>query len=436
MASTRSPDQKVRLTKTAVDRMLAPATGQIFLRDAELKGFAVRMTAGGVKAFVVEKRVDGRVRRIKLGRYPEVTVEQARKRAQEMLEGIAGGGNPVADKQRAEFKGITLGKAFEDFLRARRNLKPKTVYDYRRLMAVAFEDWEARRLVDIRKDAVLQRHQQLGDQRGEAYANLAMRFLRSVINFAIAHYEDETGRALLPENPVARITQTPSWYRSTRRQTGIRRDELARWYEAVTALGAEGAHKAMVISDYLVFLLFTGLRRQEAAQLRWSDVDLDRRTLVIPDPKNRIPLVLPLSGVAAQVLERRAAARVNGYVFAGSGAAGFLVEPRKHMVKVSIRSGIPFTLHDLRRTFITVAESLDISAYALKRLVNHRVSSDVTDGYIVSDVERLRGPMDRIGRALEDAVRTGASPGPFHGSPPADAAADDGSARRSHNGVD
>ena len=55
-----------------------------------------------------------------------------------------------------------------------------------------------------------------------------------------------------------------------------------------------------------------------------------------------------------------------------------------------------FTLHDLRRTFITIAESLDIPAYALKRLLNHKDSNDVTAGYIVSDVNRLREPMQRI----------------------------------------
>ena len=53
-------------------------------------------------------------------------------------------------------------------------------------------------------------------------------------------------------------------------------------------------------------------------------------------------------------------------------------------------------LHDLRRTFITAAESLDISAYALKRLLNHKMSNDVTAGYIINDVERLRKPMQLI----------------------------------------
>jgi integrase len=63
-------------------------------------------------------------------------------------------------------------------------------------------------------------------------------------------------------------------------------------------------------------------------------------------------------------------------------------------------SGVSFTLHDLRRTFITIAENIDISAYALKRLVNHKMTNDVTAGYIVSDVERLRKPMEQISRRI------------------------------------
>lgn len=66
------------------------------------------------------------------------------------------------------------------------------------------------------------------------------------------------------------------------------------------------------------------------------------------------------------------------------------------MNKIIAQSGVNFTLHDLRRTFITVAESLDIPAYALKRLLNHKMTQDVTAGYIVMDVERLREPMQKI----------------------------------------
>ncbi len=65
-------------------------------------------------------------------------------------------------------------------------------------------------------------------------------------------------------------------------------------------------------------------------------------------------------------------------------------------LKVTDASGVTFTPHDLRRTFITIAESLDIPAYALKRLLNHTSGADVTAGYIVASTERLREPMQKI----------------------------------------
>ncbi len=105
---------------------------------------------------------------------------------------------------------------------------------------------------------------------------------------------------------------------------------------------------------------------------------------------------LPLSVFLDELLTRRYQNPSSEYVFPGTGQGGYIVEPRKQMAKVSQMSGVNFTMHDLRRTFITVAESLDISAYAVKRLINHKMTSDVTAGYIISDVERLRKPMQLI----------------------------------------
>jgi integrase len=72
-------------------------------------------------------------------------------------------------------------------------------------------------------------------------------------------------------------------------------------------------------------------------------------------------------------------------------------EPRKFIQKVRDDSEVHFTIHDLRRTFITIAESLDIGVYTIKTLVNHRTGQiDVTEGYIQINTERLREPMERI----------------------------------------
>lgn len=193
-------------------------------------------------------------------------------------------------------------------------------------------------------------------------------------------------------------------------ETVIKPHQLPAWYQAVVALRQDGTSpQSATIADYLLCLLFTGLRRQEAAQLQWAQVDLDHRALTIPDTKNRQPLTLPLSDFLVTLFQARKEASTGDYVFPGSGQSGYLIEPRKQMTKVMVASGVEFTLHDLRRTFITTAESLDISAYAVKRLVNHKMSGDVTAGYIITDVERLRAPMQRITDYLLKCMGTKAS---------------------------
>ncbi len=380
----------MRLTKTLLDHIEAPLDrDQSFYRDAQLKGFAVRVTANGIKSFVVEKLVGGKVRRMTIGRYGELTVEQARREAQKLLGKIATGIDPQAEKQNAELHGTTLEQVFQDYLNARKELKPKTLYGYRRMMARVFSEWRNKPLLAITKDKVSKLHTRLGEENGHAYANSAMRLLRALFNFAAGQYEDAQGRSLITDNPVKRLSQTRSWYRVDRRQTYIKPYELAAWYRGLQKMTNETHH------DYLLMVLFTGLRKNEAAKLKWSDIDLKAKTLTVPDTKNHQP-TLPLSDYLSDLLVRRQQHSTSGYVFPSSGKGGYIVEPRKQTAKVIEDSGVTFTIHDLRRTFITLAESLDISAYAVKRLINHKMTNDVTAGYIISDVERLRKPMQLI----------------------------------------
>ncbi len=301
------------------------------------------------------------------------------------------------EKQDAKAKAVTLAQAFEDFLEARKSLKPRTVSDYSRAMTKYFGDWLNKPLTQITKDMVERRHSKLGKAHGAAQANQAMRTLRAIFNFAAGKYEDARGRSLIPENPVKRLSQTRAWYRVEHRRTVIKPHELSSWYGAVMVLNSDWAtSKAEVVRDYLLLLLFTGLRRTECATLRWEDVDLEGKTLTVIDTKNREPHTLPLSDFLYDLLSRRLEQSDSDHVFPGSGRTGHIVEPRRHMERVAEQSGVSFTLHDLRRTFITAAERLDIPAYALKRLLNHKIGNDVTAGYIVADVERLRKPMQII----------------------------------------
>jgi hypothetical protein len=122
--------------------------------------------------------------------------------------------------------------------------------------------------------------------------------------------------------------------------------------------------------------------------------------------------VLPLSDYLLELLEQRSLYAAGEQVFATS--RGLLSNLRYAQNTVIEASGVAFCPNDLRRTFITAAESLDIPAYALKRLINHK-TNDVTGGYIVMDTERLRKPMQRITDYLLGlgGLREGAAVVPF-----------------------
>lgn len=381
----------IKLTKSFVDKATAPTDkDQTFYRDKELKGFALRITSAGTKSFVVEKIIGKKVRRITLGKYGSLTAESARREAQKLLGQIAGGKDPVAEKQAARVREINVREVFEDYLKTRKSLKPKTIYDYKRVLNLAFKNLSNKPLASITKDKVAKLHDALGKERGEAYANLSMRVLRALFNFAAGQYEDSQGRSLITDNPVKRLSQTRAWYRIERRQTFIKAHELAPWYQGVSQLDNE------ILRDYLLLILFTGLRRQEAAKLNWDQINLRAKTLTIADTKNHETHTLPLSDFLFELLKSRKNSTKSNFVFPGNGAGGYIIEPRKQIAKVIAVSGISFSIHDLRRTFITIAESLDIPAYALKRLLNHKMHNDVTSGYIMTDVERLRRPMQLI----------------------------------------
>jgi integrase len=189
---------------------------------------------------------------------------------------------------------------------------------------------------------------------------------------------------------VDRLSQTRAWYKVTQRQTLLRTHELPDWFSATMQLNNETTR------HYLYLLLLTGLRRSEASRIQWSDVNFMDKTLTINETMNHQVHVLPLSDFLYELLKKRHTIKKSPYVFPSDSERGYLVEPRTAVKRISELSGIAFTLYDLRRTFIAIAESLDIPGFAFKRLLNHKEPNDVTTGYIVSNVDCLREPMQQI----------------------------------------
>ena len=126
-----------------------------------------------------------------------------------------------------------------------------------------------------------------------------------------------------------------------------------------------------------------------------DQVDLDSKTLTVLDTKNHRSHTLPLSDYLYEILKSRIDKSKGIYVFSARHGNGHISVIDNAIRLVTEESKVTFCPHDLRRTFATIAESLDIPAYALKRLLNHSIP-DVTAGYIVADIERLRKPMQQI----------------------------------------
>ncbi len=393
----------MKITKTSLERITLPATANgkpsiQFFRDDELTGFGLRVSSSGSKAFFVEKRVHGKVRRVTLGQYPLMTCEQARIKALAQLSDMAQGIDPIEKKQAQKIRELTLQDVFDDYLITHPRLTPHTVKDYRRHLKESYPDWLNKRITDINKDMVARKHRELS-LRSHARADNAMRVLRALMNHAMARYDDKAGNPILMINPVSVLSRTRAWNPRKRKDRYIKPHQLGAWYQATLKL-TQGVSR-----DYFLLLLFTGLRKSEAVRLKWEDVDFKDRTFTARDTKNRRDHTLPMSDLIFDLFSRCHAVKQNEWVFPSNHERGHLIEPKSAMRRITELSGIEFSFHDLRRTFITIAESLDISHYALKRLLNHKDNSDVTAGYIILDIERLREPMERISQRIESFIK-------------------------------
>lgn len=468
---------KINLTKISVEKLpFADKGRQVDYYDTKLDGFGVRVSATGKKYFV-RKRIGNRRVRVMMKSTMLISAEEAREEAITHLGKMAEKIDPNqiaretirhAEEKRREEKqqGITLQAALDEYLQKtggkKGKLKPRTIKIYKDLLRLYLADWLNRPAVEITRDMVKSRHQEIAtgtrqrkalkkkiapdgklarveDKKPrEASADSCFRSLRAVLNYA---FEDEEG--LTPySNPVNVLSsrKRKAWFKVERRQTLIKNSQLPAWGK-----GVEGLDNA-IARDFLLFLIHTGLRRNEAARLQWKQVDFEDGCFAIPDTKNGEPHTLPLSdylhalltnrkdGLTEELAEAKAALKDNRknpatmplkqrqaldnrvalaeahlaspYVFPSTGKAGYLQEPKRAIDAVTATTGINFTCHDLRRTFATIAESLDLSHYTVKALLNHKQQlGDVTGGYIILNVDRLREPMQKITNAIQERIK-------------------------------
>jgi integrase len=156
----------------------------------------------------------------------------------------------------------------------------------------------------------------------------------------------------------------------------LQESELPQWCEAVNKLKERQR-------DYLYFVLFTGLRRNEAREIRLKQIDLLGSVLTIPETKTGRPHSLPITPMMREILERRSVGlEAEDQIFKGVSA--------NHIWQMAMRVGAPrFMLHDLRKMFATVGNKLGVGDAVLRRILNHTApKTDVLNRHYVGLSEK------------------------------------------------
>jgi integrase len=410
--------ERTKLTKTFVDSLPLSPDKQVIYRDSELVGFALRVTIS--KVYVVERRIgNGKSSvRVTIGKHGEITPTQAREQATKLLGLMAQGINPNLEKQEAKKEMYadyakadqqpTLLDAYTAY-KTERELSQNTLDDYNQCVTDYLVEWCDIKLIDISRKMVQEKHAELS-KRSKARANLAMRFFRAVFNFSVEHYLDVNDKNIIDvSNPVNTLKAKKSWNKIKRRKSYIRNNQMKDWLDAVVSTEWVGQqyknHNAYTNQDFLLTVLLTGFRREEAETIEWSHVDLKYGSITSIDPKNGEPLTLPMGKILHYIMQQRFERSGGGkYVFQARQGVGHVANRSKARLKIAELTGITFTYHDLRRTFSSVANSLNIGSYTIKKLVNHATdeSNDVTEGYVQVSFEDLQIAMNMIEDLLLD----------------------------------
>lgn len=385
-----------KITKTVVDTATCGDKAQHFIWDTELKGFGLRITPTR-KTYVAQSRVNNKTVRVTLGLHGRLTPEQARNQAKVVLSDMVRGINPNEEDKATRIRGTTLEEAYQEYIKSR-PLTPNTLGDYEKAMRKGFPDWADKPIKVINRDDIENRFNQLS-QNSKAQANQMFRFLRALLNFAKEKYTSIDGEPLIPSNPCDRLTALKKWHRIERRTNYLEPHQLGPWFKALEAIEVDSAHRE-TIKDFCIFLLLTGCREQEAAQLKWDAVDLEAAKVTFKQTKNHRTHALPVGQWLLNLLKaRRLKTLENEYVFPAENQHGYIKNYRKSLKTVTKKSGVEFTPHDLRRTFATIVNhqlTKTFSLYTIKKLLNHSGSGDVTSGYIQHGIEDLREPMQLI----------------------------------------
>lgn len=336
--------------------------------DTELKGFGLVARTSGTKSWVIQKKIAGRKTRVTLGRYPVLNVAEARSFARVKLLEIETGWQPEPDKLE-----LTLRDAVREHKADMENDGRSSGDTFEHEVTLYLGDWLDRPLASISPQEIRARHREMA--KIPATANRALREFRAAYNTALGIDRH------LPANPTSGL----KWFHVPKRETII--TDLADWHKRLQKISNP------IVRHSLEFSLLTGMRVTDVLTMRWEDVDRSGLVLHRPCPKGgtRRAFNVPLTERLVSLMDH---GWQSEWVWP-STHSGHLVNVRKPAKGV----GITTKIHDLRRTYATVAARERVPQHIVGRLLNHSWATQTAD-YQVLTADDLRPYQEQIGDAL------------------------------------
>ena len=391
MSKAKITKAKINFTKAKIEELPLPEKGWTYHYDLKVQGLGIGVGSTGKKSFILYRKINGIPERITLGRYPDLTIEQARGKASEINSAIAKGANPARIK-RGERAELTFNDLFEEYLERHSKPNKKTWdKDISKFNTYLAKPLGKKRLSTINRADVAAIHSAITKEGYPAKANRIKTLISSIFGWGIS-------AGLCQTNPALGIRLN----REYSRDRFIQRDEFPRFFQALE----DEQNDAM--KDYFLLSLLTGARRSNVLAMQWADVNLDRAEWYIKETKNGTPQTVTLSPEVLSILRNRIRNRKPSdpttFVFPGEGSSGHLIEPKRGWKRILERAGInDLRIHDLRRTLGSWQAKTGASLVTIGKSLNHKDPS-TTAIYARLDLDPVRESVNTATSAMMAAA--------------------------------
>jgi integrase len=374
---------EINFTKAALTGATPAAKGKRdYYYDGKEKGLVLAVTPAGGKSFYLYKRIDGRPERLLLGKFPDLTVENARKLAASAKGEIAMGENPQKAKRSIRDE-MTFGALFTEYLEKHSKVHKRSwAYDEREVNKF-LKHWFKRKISSIEKPEVERLHAKVGKENGLYQANRLLERIRSIFSKA-------TDWGWNGVNPATGIKK----YREKSRDRFLQPEELPRFFEALSNEPNE------VARDFFMISLLAGARKSNTLAMRWDEISFHGETWRIARTKNDDPQIVHLSPQAMEILKERKLHSLSPWVFPGDGASGHLADPKKAWMRILKEAGIAdLRIHDLRRTLGSWQAATGANSYIIGKSLGHR-SQQSTAVYARLNLDPVRDSVNKATDAM------------------------------------